>query len=144
MRKYFFSTAVSVQGASLFAASANAVTITVPNGSFEMPATGGGPNSTNNYSPNNPNIPDWVFVDNGGDVGGIQDQGPNGANNTGNPIGTDGFEWAFVNLSNGAGGGPFGSITSAATVTTIQPNTTYTLTIAVGNNTQIGGYDHVG
>ena len=126
-------------------ASAGLIPINVPNYSFESPNLGGpggyfGPNGTIT-------IPGWTFqVSNGSDVGGIQNQGPNGGGgpNTGNPIGTDQNQWAFLNLSNMGSTPTSGTITSAASVATIQPNVTYYLTAAVGSNTQLGGYQDAG
>ncbi len=124
-------------------ASAGLIPITVANYSFEQPNLGG---PGGDYAPNF-SIPGWNFSDPSGDVGGVQNQGPNGSAgpHTGNPIGTDQNQWAFLNLSNNGTSTPTaGTITSAATVTTIEPSTTYYLTVAVGSNTQLGGYQDAG
>ncbi len=91
---------------------------------------------------NNTPISGWTFAVN--DYSGVQDQGPYhaGPPPSGNPIGTDGTNWAFVNLTNS--NNPLnpasGTITSDL-VTTFAPNTTYDLTVAVGSNTQLNyGY----
>jgi hypothetical protein len=130
MRSFLFLAIVGV--AAFQCETLLATSITVPNFSFELPNLGG---PGGNFSPNNPNIPNWTFSDpNNFDVSGVQNQG------AGNPMGTNGSQWAFVNLSNTSTASS-GSITSAAALTTIQPNTVYDLTVAVGSNTQINtGY----
>ncbi len=109
--------------------------ITVPNYSFEntlgFTATGGAGVGQGIVEGN------WLYqTSNPVDVAGTQDQSVS----PGNPVGTDGNNWAFLNLS-GPGGTTYGMITSAATVTTIAPSTTYDLTVSVGENVQTGGYD---
>ncbi len=137
----FVAVAVATMAATVASAS---MSITVPNYSFEQPNLGGPGGS---YQPND-SIPGWNFSNpNGYDVSGVQNQGANGAYgpNTGNPIGTDQNQWAFLNLSNNGSATPTtGTITSAATLATILPSTTYELTVAVGSNTQLGGYQDAG
>lgn len=141
--KFFSLVAVVMLVGSLLGTTAQAglSDITVPNYSFESP-------TSNGYYAPNISISGWNFSNpNNSDVSGIQDQGPNGVGgpNTGNPIGTDQNQWAFVNLTNNGSATPTtGSIASAAALTTIAGETTYTLTVAVGSNTQLGGYQDAG
>jgi hypothetical protein len=107
--------------AMMFSAlSANASPITVPNGSFETPTS---PTQTSN----NPNIVSgWVFGVQGGSAYGtraISSNFTSGGSSSGN-------DYAFINNDSP---NVTDTITSAASLGTIAPLTTYTLTLAIGN-----------
>jgi hypothetical protein len=114
--------------------------ITVPNFSFEI-----NPGNCNQCQGNTTALPDWSITNN-----------PNNSfnNNSGaqpyssgafNSIGTgDGSNFAYLNFDPGSpNSGYTATITSAASVTTIQPGT-YTLTIAVGKNNRTNTYGSTG
>jgi hypothetical protein len=115
-----------VSGLLVSTAQAGIMSIPVTNFSFEangQVCCGG-----------NPSVTGWTFSD-GGSAAGTQDQAPN------NPVGTNGNYWAFLNLDNP---GQTGTITTSSAPTIIAPNTTYELTVALGNNFQAPPYGEPG
>ncbi len=134
-----FSMGAALLGASLFGASAHAVSISVTNFSFEQ--TYSNPNDPTSTVVNgtdccggNAVIPGWNFATSGGGSA-------TGTQNQGGPAGGNGAQWAFVNLDFQ---GETGTITTSAAPTTIAPNTTYTVTVALGNNAQAPAYGNPG
>jgi hypothetical protein len=114
----------------LTALAANATPVTIPNASFESPSSPTG-NSTN------PNVlPGWVFNDTHSVFGAssISSNFSSAGTSSGN-------NYAFVNNDYP---GVTDTITSAASLATIAPLTTYTLTVAIGNRNGTGLYDDPG
>jgi hypothetical protein len=110
-------TAVSL---ALTAALAHATPISIPNASFESPAAPV-------QSSTNPNIlPGWIFTDTGGIAFGTKAIGLNFYSTSY----TSGSYYAFID-NNAVSKNE--TITSAASLGTIEPLTTYTLTVALGN-----------
>ena len=115
----------------LTALGANATPITVPNASFESPSS---PKST---STNPDIIPGWVF-----DVQGRSQFGTDPiASNFTSPGAASGNNYAFINNDYP---GVTDTITSAASLGTIAPLTTYTLSVAIGNHNGTGLYNDPG
>jgi len=105
--------------------TAQATPITVPNASFENPATP----TEGDGAP----IPGWVFNSQSGNLYGTApisqsfiSEGAASGNN---------YAFMFNDVA-----GKTNTITSAASLGTIEPNTEYTLTVAIGN---VGGSDSV-
>jgi len=101
----------------------HAVPVSVPNASFESPSS---PQST---STNFNLVPGWVFNVKGGSQFGVGSI----ASNFASPGTSSGSEYATINNDSP---GVTDTITSAASLGTITPLTTYTLTVAIGNNKQ--------
>lgn len=110
---------------------ANAIPINVPNASFEAPSS---PTQT---STNFNIVPGWVFnVQNGSafGTGSISSNFTSAGASAGN-------DYAFINNDYP---NVTDTMTSAASLGTITPNTTYTLTFALGNRNGNGLYDNPG
>jgi HpiC1 cyclase len=110
----------------LAAATAQAQSITVPDFSFEAPVTGGFQDNTGiavgSPLPNTGNA--WYYLGGftaGGSPVGVQNAAANGFTVGANP---DGTQDGYVNVGAWMGSG---------SLTTIAPNTTYTLTVSEGN-----------
>ncbi len=120
--------AVFVTGASI----AKADPINVPNGSFESPSS---PLQTSN-SPNV--LSGWVFdVQDGSQYGSMNFHSANFSSGGA----ASGENYAFINNDYP---GVTDTLTSAASLATIAPLTTYTLTVAIGNRNGTGLYDDPG
>jgi hypothetical protein len=106
--------------------------ITVPNASFESPTS---PPQTSN----NPNIlTGWVFdVQRGSEYGSMTFHSANFSSGGA----ADGDNYAFINNDYP---GVTDTLTSAASLATITPLTTYTLSVAIGNRNGTGLYDDPG
>jgi PEP-CTERM motif len=111
--------------------SAQSTPITVPNFSFELTTTGS--MTGNDIATGGPtNVAGWTY-DNASDAAGTQAFGTAGPTTNYDNLGNaDGASFAFLNLT----GSQIGTITSSSSLGFILPNTTYTLTVAVGNNQQ--------
>ena len=123
MRNISLLAVSTLLASTAFGVSGQAASIAVTNPSFEAdPVNCCGANAT---------ITGWQFAD-GSSATGTQNQSPN------NPVGTDGVQWAFLNID-GASAAPNenGTITSTVSPTIIAPNTLYTLTVALGNNNEV-------
>ena len=129
-RVHLLSVGCALLGVFLFGTSARAAGIPVTNYSFEADGMVCCGNVTS--------LTGWTLSD-GNSADGTQNQSnpPDGPGTTGG----QGSYWAFVNLD---GAGQTGTITTTSAPTTIAPNTTYTVTIALGNNAQGGGYGEPG
>jgi hypothetical protein len=121
-----FSTAALM----LAATTANADPVNVPNGSFEA----SGPSQT---SSNANVIPGWVFAVKDGSAYGSADI----LSNFSSLGAASGNDYAYVNND---APNDTDTITSAASLGTIQPLTDYTLTVAIGNRNGTGLYDNPG
>jgi hypothetical protein len=132
--KLFAFIAVSVLAAlsALPLAAQTTVALDVPNASFETPSS---PPQTSN----NPNIlPGWVFnVQGGSQYGSMTFHSANFSSGGA----ASGNNYAFINNDYP---GVTDTLTSAASLATIAPLTTYTLTVAVGNRNGTGLYDDPG
>lgn len=113
--------------AGLWAGAAGAASVPVPNFSFESPAVADG---VADFT-----IPSWTQVGSGSFQAGVYNPTPTGFAGTagaGNlPAPAAGPQGAFTNTG-GIGGV---KLVTAGTLATIQPNTTYTLTVALGVRT---------
>jgi hypothetical protein len=127
-RRRSLTASAAAFGTLLFAASMTGVTanpITVPNASFENPTTPTGGDGAP--------IPGWVFNSQSGNL-----YGTSAINNSFRSEGAaSGNNYAFM-LNDVPG--DTDAITSAASLGIVEPNTSYTLTVAVGN---VAGSDSV-
>lgn len=119
-RKTFVNIAASAMALMFSALAAKATPITVPNASFESPSS---PTQT---STNFNVVPGWVFNVQGGSAFGTRAISSN-FTSAGPSSGND---YAFINND---WPNVTDTITSAASLGTIAPLTTYTLTLAIGN-----------
>jgi len=117
--------ALALIALAISALSAHATPITIPNASFENPTTPTGGDGAP--------IPGWIFNSQSGNLYGTSlianaftSEGAASGNN---------YAWMFNDVA-----GDTDTITSAASLGIIAPNTLYTLTLAVGN---VGGSDSV-
>jgi hypothetical protein len=101
--------------------------IIVPNYSFEL---SGGAQAGDNTS--GTGVDDWTFSDVGDPSGTLRNGQDGPTTDFANQGNAQGAVFAFLNLS----GSQTGTITSASSLGNILANTTYTLTVAVGNNAQ--------
>jgi hypothetical protein len=116
----------------LHAQSTTPTSIDVPNASFESPTS---PPQTSN-SPNV--LPGWVFDVQGGSQYGSMNFHSANFSSGGAAAGNN---YAFINNDYP---GVTDTLTSAASLATIAPLTTYTLTVAIGNRNGTGLYDDTG
>ncbi len=130
-RKIIVNVAASALALVLSAFTADATPINVPNASFESSSS---PTATST----NPNVvAGWVFNVKGGSQYGT------GAisSNFSSPGASSGNDYAFINNDYA---NVTDTITSAASLATITPLTTYTLTVAIGNRNGTGLYSDPG
>jgi hypothetical protein len=130
-RKLLLQAAAAALVLVLNSATVKADPVTVPNASFDSP---GSPTQTSN----NPNvISGWIFNVQGGSAYGTSSISSNFASEGA----ASGNDYAFINNDYP---GVTDTITSAASLGTIAPLTTYTLTVAIGNRNGTGLYDDPG
>jgi PEP-CTERM motif len=126
------TTAVAAVAILLSAITAKATPITITNASFESPSS---PASTSK----NPNIlPGWVFNVQGGSEYGTMTVHSSSFSSVG---ASSGNNYAYINNDSP---NVTDTLTSAASLGTITPDTDYTLTVAIGNRNGTGLYNDPG